>query len=102
MMHNGLDIAGQRGSYVISPAVGTVVRVEIDQDLGRMIAIDHGYGKVTWFGHLEKQIVKMGQQVKRGEVIGFLGSTGHSTGPHLHYEVRIDNTPVNPTKYILN
>ena len=101
-MHNGLDIAGQRGSYVISPAVGTVVRVETDQDLGRMIAIDHGYGKVTWFGHLEKQTVKMGQQVKRGEVIGFLGSTGHSTGPHLHYEVRIDNTPVDPTRYILN
>ncbi len=102
VMHNGLDIAGQRGTQVIAPADGTVVRVETDQDLGRMIAINHGYGKVTWYGHLEKQIVRFGQKVTRGETIGFVGSTGHSTGPHLHYEVRIENTPVDPARYILN
>ena len=102
MMHNGLDIAGPRGTQIISPAVGVVIRVETEQDLGRMIAIDHGYGKVTWYGHLEKQIVKIGQKVARDEVIGFVGSTGRSTGPHLHYEVRINSTPVNPTRYILN
>jgi murein DD-endopeptidase MepM/ murein hydrolase activator NlpD len=102
MMHNGLDIAGPRGTAVIAPAVGIVTRVETDQDLGRMIAIDHGYGKVTVYGHLEKQIVKIGQKVERDEVIGFVGSTGRSTGPHLHYEVRVEKTPVNPTKYILN
>lgn len=102
MMHNGIDIAGPRGTKVLSPAVGIVTRVETDHDLGRMIAIDHGYGKVTWYGHLEKQIVKRGQKVARDQVIGFLGSTGRSTGPHLHYEVRVNNKPVNPTKYILN
>jgi murein DD-endopeptidase MepM/ murein hydrolase activator NlpD len=102
VMHNGLDIAGPRGTKVLSPAVGIVTRVETEHDLGRMIAIDHGYGKVTWYGHLEKQIVKIGQRVERDDVIGFVGSTGRSTGPHLHYEVRVDKIPVNPTKYILN
>lgn len=102
MMHNGLDIAGQRGTPVIAPADGIVIRVGTDQDLGRMIAIDHGYGKMTWYGHLEQQIVRIGQSVRRGETIGFVGSTGHSTGPHLHYEVRINNAPVNPVRYILN
>ncbi len=102
MMHNGLDIAGPRGTKVLSPAVGIVTRVETEHDLGRMIEIDHGYGKVTWYGHLEKQIVKRGQKVQRDEVIGFVGTTGRSTGPHLHYEVHVNKTPVNPTKYILN
>jgi len=102
MMHNGLDIASPRGTPVISPADGVVTRVDSDPSFGRMIVINHSYGKTTWYGHLEKQIVKIGQEVSRGEIIGFVGSTGRSTGPHLHYEVRINNQPTNPTRYILN
>jgi len=102
MMHNGLDIAGERGTPVMASAVGTVVRADTDQEFGRVIIINHGYGKNTLYGHLEKHLVKVGQKVARGEIVGLLGSTGRSTGPHLHYEVRLDSTPVNPTKYILN
>ncbi len=102
MMHNGLDIAGPRGTAVFAPAIGVVSRSEVDHDLGRMIAIEHGYGKTTWYGHLDKQVVKVGQSVERGDIIGFVGSTGRSTGPHLHYEVRVDGKPTNPARYILN
>ena len=70
--------------------------------IGNMIVIDHGFGRVTKYGHLKKLLVKRGQKVKRGDVIGLLGNTGRSTGPHVHYEVRINGTPVNPLKYILN
>ncbi|MEK7702337.1 MAG: M23 family metallopeptidase [Nitrospirota bacterium] len=101
-MHNGLDIASQRGTSVFAPALGTVIRSDFDLELGNAIAIDHGYGKVTYYGHLEKQFVIVGQQVGRGEVIGLVGNTGRSTGPHLHYEVRINGDSVNPARYILN
>ena len=67
-----------------------------------MVKIDHGHGTVTKFGHLDKILVKKGANVKRGDVIGLMGNTGRSTGPHVHYEVRINGTPVNPEKYILN
>ena len=102
MMHNGLDIAAPRGTRILSTAAGIVSRVETDQEFGRMMVIDHGYGKHTWYGHMEKQVLRRGQRISRGDLIGFVGSTGHSTGPHLHYEVRLDNIPVNPTRYILN
>ncbi|MEK7286327.1 MAG: M23 family metallopeptidase [Nitrospirota bacterium] len=101
-MHNGLDIASQRGTPVLASAVGTVIQSHADPALGRMIKIDHGHGRVTLYGHLEKQIVIVGQEVARGEMIGYVGSTGRSTGPHLHYEVRINGDSVNPSKYILN
>ena len=70
--------------------------------MGNMISIKHGYGIVTRYGHLSKMLKKKGEKVIRGEVIALVGSTGRSTGPHLHYEVRLNGVPVNPEKYILN
>ncbi len=102
VMHNGIDIAARRGAQVISPATGIVSQVRYDHDLGRLVVIEHRFGKKTYFGHLDKQTVRKGQHVLRGEVIGNVGSTGRSTGPHLHYEVRINGISVDPTRYILN
>ena len=101
-MHNGLDIAAPKGNRVIAPALGIVTDVRYDLDLGRMVAIDHGYGRVTRFGHMSRQAVRVGQQVTRGQVVGYVGSTGQSTGPHVHYEIRINGIPVDPTRYIVN
>ncbi len=70
--------------------------------IGNMVIIDHGHGIVTKYGHMAKLLVKRGDQVKRGDVIGLLGNTGKSTGPHVHYEVRVNGVPVNPMHYILN
>ena len=67
-----------------------------------MIVIDHGYGLVTRYGHISKALKKKGDSVKRGDKIALIGSTGRSTGPHLHYEVKLNGLPVNPEKYILN
>ncbi len=101
-MHSGLDIASKRGTKVIAPAAGTVRAVGNDPFLGRYIVLQHGFGKTTRFGHMERQTVRKGQSVSRGQVIGIVGSTGRSTGPHLHYEVRINDVPVDPTRFILN
>jgi murein DD-endopeptidase MepM/ murein hydrolase activator NlpD len=101
-MHNGLDIAARRGTKVISSADGEVYKAGFDNELGRGIFIRHGHGKTTIYGHLDRQVVSIGQEVKRGEMIGYVGSTGKSTGPHLHYEIRVNNIPVDPTRYILN
>ncbi len=101
-IHNGLDIAAHRGTPVVAPAVGTVMNVGYDNELGRRVFINHGFGKKTIYGHLNKQAVRSGQAVQRGDVIGYVGSTGKATGPHLHYEVRINNIPVDPMRYILN
>jgi murein DD-endopeptidase MepM/ murein hydrolase activator NlpD len=101
-IHNGLDIAAHRGTPVVAPAVGVVIHAGYDNELGRRVFINHGFGKKTIFGHLNKQVVQSGQDVQRGDVIGYVGSTGKATGPHLHYEVRINNVPVDPMRYILN
>ncbi len=84
------------------PADGVVVKAEWANGYGNVIFISHGYGFSTRYGHLSKFSVKPGDKVKRGQVIGYVGSTGRSTGPHLHYEVRLNNKPVNPLEYILN
>jgi len=100
--HSGLDISNKRGTKIIATADGKVSYAARKMYFGNIVVIDHGYGKVTKYGHLQKILVKSGQQIKRGEIIGLLGNTGQSTGPHVHYEVRIKNVPVNPLKYILN
>jgi murein DD-endopeptidase MepM/ murein hydrolase activator NlpD len=77
---------------------------EVDQraGYGRLVVIDHGFGVTTWYGHLSGFNVQSGMHVKSGDVIGYEGDSGRSTGPHLHYEVRIYNTPVNPWRYLRN
>ena len=100
--HAAIDISSAMGQPVRSPADGIVVKAEWANGYGNVIYISHGYGYSTRYGHLSAFAAKPGQRVKRGDVIGYVGSTGRSTGPHLHYEVRVNNTPVNPLEYILN
>lgn len=100
-MHNGMDITAKMGSPFMAPGAGVVTAVGYDPDLGRKIMIDHGAGVETVYGHLSKTYVVVGQRVTRRQVIGAVGSTGMSTGPHLHYEVRVNRTPVNPLDYIV-
>jgi murein DD-endopeptidase MepM/ murein hydrolase activator NlpD len=100
--HNAIDISSAVGQAVRAPADGIVVKSEWANGYGNVIYISHGYGYSTRYGHLSTFAVKPGERVKRGDVIGYVGSTGRSTGPHLHYEVRLNNTPVNPLAYILN
>lgn len=100
--HSGLDIANKKGKKIIATANGLVSYASEKMLIGKMVMIDHGHGTVTKFGHLDKIFVKKGETVKRGDVIGLMGNSGRSTGPHVHYEVRINGTPVNPEKYILN
>jgi len=101
MMHQGLDIAASPGTPVYAPADGVISFAGYDSGYGKLVSIDHGYGVITRFGHNSKIFVKVGQQVKRGDLLTAVGNTGHSTGPHLHYEVRINNVPVDPSNYIL-
>lgn len=100
-LHRGLDISNAIGTPIISPASGRVKTVLIDRELGKLVEIDHGYGFVTRYGHLSSVDVQRGQLVERGEVIGKMGSTGRSTGPHLHYEVWQNGKVLNPKDYIL-
>ena len=99
-MHEGLDIAARMSSEVIAPADGIVIRVGRSFGLGVLLEIDHGYGVVTRYGHNSKNLVKVGDHVKRGQVISYVGNTGRSTGPHVHYEVLLNSIPVNPMRYI--
>ncbi len=98
--HEGLDIAAQTGTPVVAPADGVVIKAGFGTGYGNMVEISHGYGIRTVFGHNSRLNVKVGQQVKRGDVISYAGDTGSSTGPHLHYEVRRNGLPVNPMKYL--
>ncbi len=100
-MHNGIDITAKMDTPFVSPGAGVVTAVGYDPDLGRKIMIDHGAGIETVYGHLSKTYVMVGQRVTRRQVIGAIGSSGMSTGPHLHYEVRVNRTPVNPLDYIV-
>ncbi|MEA2030095.1 MAG: M23 family metallopeptidase [candidate division Zixibacteria bacterium] len=101
-MHRGIDIANHIGTPVVAAADGKVVSEGKNGGLGKSVAIDHGYGFVTRYAHLSGYEVKRGEYVKRGDVIGLIGSTGYSTGPHLHYEVIRNHKSINPYKYILN
>lgn len=100
--HSGLDIAGRLGTAVISPAEGEVRFAGHQRALGNTVRVRHGYGIETVYGHLKTIAVKPGQRVTRGQEIGLLGSTGRSTGPHLHYQVEVNRKPVNPRNYILD
>jgi len=98
--HEGIDIAGPYGGQVKAAAEGVVIEAGNDAGYGKVVVIDHGYGIVTRYAHLSRSFVVVGQRVKKGGVIGAIGNSGKSTGPHVHYEVRIDGVPVNPVKYL--
>jgi len=98
--HSGVDIGTSYGSPIIAPADGVVTFTEVLGGYGKAIMIDHGDGISTRYGHLSGFAVAAGQHVRRGDVIGYVGESGRSTGPHLHYEVRINDVPVNPYKYL--
>jgi len=98
--HAGLDISAPYGSQVQASGDGIVFSASPDSGYGNAILIDHGYGITTKFGHLSKIFVVVGQEVKRGQAIGAIGMTGRTTGPHLHYEVLVNETPVNPSRYL--
>jgi murein DD-endopeptidase MepM/ murein hydrolase activator NlpD len=101
-MHRGVDISVPANTPFVAPANGVVTLARWDGGLGNAIKIDHGYGYQTAYGHLNKILVRQGQRVKRGDVIGLVGNTGLSTGPHLHYQVSVNSTPANPLRYVLN
>lgn len=101
-MHRGIDISNHTGTPIIAPADGKVKLTSKSGKMGMMLVIDHGYGFQTRYGHLSKIQVKRGQNVKRGDVIALIGSTGYTTGPHLHYEVIRNGKFYNPMSYILN
>lgn len=99
--HAGMDIASHFGDIVRATADGVVTIADNGRSgYGRLVVIDHGFGVSTWYGHLSAFKTQVGTHVKAGDVIGLEGQSGRSTGPHLHYEVRIYNTPVNPWRYL--
>ena len=98
--HAGMDISAPSGTVVRATGDGLVDSAAAVNGYGREVVLDHGHGVRTVYGHLLGMIVMAGQHVTRGQIIGYVGQTGRSTGPHLHYEVRINNTPVNPHKYL--
>jgi murein DD-endopeptidase MepM/ murein hydrolase activator NlpD len=98
--HTGVDIASQYGDAVRATADGVVIDASDRAGYGRLVVIDHGYGVTTWYGHLSTFNVLVGEQIKRGDSVGNVGVSGRSTGPHVHYEVRINGAPVNPMRYL--
>jgi murein DD-endopeptidase MepM/ murein hydrolase activator NlpD len=100
-MHEGIDIAHQVGAPIVSPAAGIITYASAHPGYGNLITIDHGYGISTQYGHVSRFYVRAGEKIKRGQKIAAVGNTGRSTGPHLHYEVRVNGVPINPKPYIL-
>jgi len=101
-MHSAIDIVTPKGTPFQSPADGIVTFSGVDPSLGNMLVVDHGYGVISRYGHIDTSMVREGQRVKRGDTLGTVGTTGRSTGPHLHYEVLMNDVPVNPLKIIIN
>ena len=99
--HDGLDIGAAHNAPVQAPAQGRVTSTGFDPKLGNIVRVDHGFGIETLYGHLAKALVKEGQRVNRGDVIALVGSSGLSTGPHLHYMVKVNGQALDPTKYIM-
>ena len=98
--HQGVDIAAEIGTPIVATADGVVTAAGWNGGYGNMVDVDHGGGIVTRYGHASAVAVTVGQQVRRGQTIAYVGSTGRSTGPHLHYEVRVNGQPVNPAGYL--
>ena len=99
--HNGVDLAAPTGTPIYATADGFVSKAEWFSSYGKYVSIEHGADLQTRFAHMSKIAVKSGERVKKGQLIGYVGSTGRSTGPHLHYEVRIAGKPVNPVPYMV-
>ena len=100
--HTGLDIAASTGTPIKVIADGTVTSAQYTGSYGYLVKVEHGNGVESWYAHTSKMYVKAGDEVKAGDVIAAVGSTGNSTGPHLHLEIRINGQHVNPQKYIYN
>jgi murein DD-endopeptidase MepM/ murein hydrolase activator NlpD len=100
-MHQGMDVATPHGQPVQTPSDGSVVFIGTEGGYGKVLVIDHGYGVKTRYGHLSEIHVRLGDRVNRGDKVASVGNTGRSTGPHLHYEVRVNGIPENPRKFIL-
>jgi len=98
--HRGVDIRGRTGSDVKATANGIVKKENYDTGNGRYVLVDHGNGFITKYAHLKKSLVQKGDIVARGQIIGLVGSTGRSTGPHVHYEIHYDDKIVNPTRFV--
>jgi murein DD-endopeptidase MepM/ murein hydrolase activator NlpD len=98
--HPGLDISASYGDAVQAPATGIVISAGNAGNYGNLVVIDHGYGIITKYGHMSRFNVMNGQQVNRGDIIGYVGSTGRSTSPHLHYEVWVNEKLTNPMRLL--
>ena len=98
--HSGMDIDGESGDFVAAPANGTITKADWVGGYGNLIEVDHGNGLKTRYGHLSRVGVQTGDTVQRGQIIGLIGSTGRSTGPHLHYEVRLNDKAINPRRFL--
>jgi murein DD-endopeptidase MepM/ murein hydrolase activator NlpD len=99
-MHEGIDLGAPYGTPIAAAAAGVVIYAGWLGGYGNLTVIDHGGGLATAYGHQSSIVVGVGQSVARGEIIGYVGSTGHSTGPHLHFEVRVNGQPVDPLGYL--
>ena len=100
--HTGVDVGADYGAPVHVTADGLVTIADTHMGYGRLVVVDHGFGVTTFYAHLSAYAVVAGTHVRRGEVIGYTGISGRSTGPHVHYEVRVNNAPVNPWRYMKN
>ncbi|MDQ3321751.1 MAG: M23 family metallopeptidase [Acidobacteriota bacterium] len=98
--HAGLDIGGDMGDVIVAPANGVVSKADWMGGYGNMVEINHGNGLTTRYGHLSRIGVRAGDKLQRGQVLGLVGSTGRSTGPHLHFEVRLNDRPINPRRFL--
>ncbi|PWB77152.1 MAG: hypothetical protein C3F08_10375 [Candidatus Methylomirabilota bacterium] len=101
-MHEGVDIANSPGTPIIAPADGVVTYTGPLGAFGNVVSVNHGNKISTFYGHLQQEKVAQGQRVRRGDVIGLVGATGRVTGPHLHYEIQVNEVPVDPTKYVID
>ncbi|WP_305046248.1 M23 family metallopeptidase [Geoalkalibacter sp.] len=99
-LHEGLDIAARTGAPVFATADGIVSRSETAPGYGKLVVVDHGYGYRTFYAHNSRNLVRVGERVRRGQKIAEVGNTGSSTGSHVHYEVRLNNVPLNPRKFL--